>query len=116
MMLALHHAADRKRASHLPNTPEALGFLPFPSCPWACTRARQAPSWAHGSPPSNTKVTAGRSADMAQSKKSVLCLGISCGIMASQATRITAYDIWGLKFEEKNMKNILFNLRVTAGK
>ena len=46
---------------------------------------------------------------MAQSKKSVLCLGISCGIMASQATRITAYDIWGAKFEGKNMKNILFN-------
>ena len=67
-------------------------------------------------PPSNTKVTAGRSVDMAQSKKSFLCLGISCGIMASQATRITAFDIWGLKFEEKNMKNILFNLRVTAGK
>jgi hypothetical protein len=50
---------------------------------------------------------------MAQSKKSFLCLGISCGIMASQATRITAYDIWGAKFF---MKNILFNLRVTAGK
>ena len=49
-------AADRKRASHLPNTP--LGFLPFPSCPWACTRARQALSWAIGLPPSNTKVTA----------------------------------------------------------
>jgi hypothetical protein len=27
----------------------------------------------------------------------VLCLGISCGIMASQATRITAYGIWGDK-------------------
>ena len=34
---------------------------------------------------------------MAQSRKSVLCLGISCGIMASQATRITAYNIWGAK-------------------
>ena len=99
MMLALHHAADRKRASHLPNTPEALGFLPFPSCPWACTRARQAPSWAHGLPP-NTE-TAGRSVDMAQSKKSVLSnLGISCGIMASQATRITAYNI-GRNWREK---------------
>jgi hypothetical protein len=65
-------------------------------------------------PNQKIKVTAGRSVNMAQSKKSVLCLGISCGIMASQATRITAYDIWGAKAKPwfgggGNVKNILFN-------
>jgi hypothetical protein len=57
---------------------------------------------------------------MAQSKKSVLCLGISWGIMASQATRIMAYDIWGAKakpwFGVGDVKNFLFNMRVTVGK
>jgi len=101
-MLALHHAADSVPLTFR-TLQKPLGFLPFPSCPWACTRARQAPSWAHGLPPSNT---AGRSVDMAQSKKSVLCLGISWGIMASQATRITAYDVgsssktWRKKYEK----------------
>ena len=45
--------------------PKPLGFLSFPSCPWACTRARQAPSWAIELSPSKTRVTAvGRSVDM----------------------------------------------------
>jgi hypothetical protein len=100
-MLALHHAAGRKRAFHLPNTPE---FPPLASChyPHALGHAP-----GQGKPRVGNWVTplslslyqwrlASRS-DMAQSKKSVLCLSISCGIMARQATRITAYDIWELK-------------------
>jgi len=94
-MLALHHAADRKRASHLPNTPEAPWLPTIPLMPLGMHQGKASPELAHGLFPSNTK--AGRSVDMAQSKKSVLCLGISCGIMVSQATRITAYDIYGAK-------------------
>jgi hypothetical protein len=65
--------------------------------PLGIHQGKASPELGNWVTPSKTKVTAGRNVDMAQLKKSVFCLGSSCGIMASQATRITAYDIWGAK-------------------
>jgi hypothetical protein len=58
VMLALD-AAARKRASHLPNTPEDPWLPASPLMPSGMHQGkRQAPSWAIGLPPSKTKVTA----------------------------------------------------------
>ena len=43
MMLALHHAADRKRASHLPNTPEAPWLPTIPLMPLGMHQGKASP-------------------------------------------------------------------------
>jgi hypothetical protein len=58
-------------------------------------QGKASPELGSWKPPSKSKVTAGRMVVMAQLKNCDCCWGVNCGIVASQATSITAHVIGG---------------------
>jgi len=94
VMLALD-AADRKCASHLLTTPDTPWLPAISLMPLGMHQGKASPELGNWVTPLYSWQKC-RHGPIKEVYKRLL-LGISCGIMASQATIITTYNVWGAK-------------------